>query len=69
MAISDAQRRAVAKYNAENYDRIELRVNKGKKQIIKDNAASQNMSLNEYVNAAIDEKIERDNGHAKPENG
>ena len=61
MAISDAQRRAVAKYNAENYDRIELRVNKGKKQTIKDYAASQNMSLNEYVNAAIDEKMERDN--------
>ena len=61
MAISDAQRRAVAKYNAENYDRIELRVNKGKKQTIKDHAASQNMSLNEYVNAALDEKIARDN--------
>lgn len=60
MAISDAQRRAVAKYNSENYDRIELRVNKGKKQTIKDYAASQNMSLNEYVNAAIDEKMERD---------
>ena len=60
MAISDAQRRAVAKYNAENYDRIELRVNKGKKQTIKEIAASQNMSLNEYVNAAIDEKIARD---------
>lgn len=65
MAISDAQRRAVAKYNAENYDRIELRVNKGKKQTIKDLAASQNMSLNEYVNAAIDEKIERDNAAAE----
>ncbi len=61
MSISDAQRRAVAKYNAENYDRIELRVNKGKKQAIKELAASQNMSLNEYVNAAIDEKTERDN--------
>ncbi len=61
MSISDAQRRAVAKYNAENYDRIELRVNKGKKQAIKELAASQNMSLNEYVNAAIDEKMERDN--------
>lgn len=60
MAISDAQRRAVAKYNAENYDRIELRVNKGKKQTIKDHAAAVGMSLNEYVNQAVDEKMERD---------
>lgn len=65
MSISDAQRRAVAKYNAENYDRIELRVNKGKKQAIKELAASQNMSLNEYVNAAIDEKMERDKAAAE----
>lgn len=69
MAISDAQRRAVAKYNAENYDRIELRVNKGKKQAIKDHAASQSMSLNEYVNAAIDEKMDHDNAATGDANG
>ena len=31
MAISEAQRRAVAKYNAANYERLELRVEKGMK--------------------------------------
>ena len=31
MAISEAQRRAVAKYNAANYERVELRLKKGKK--------------------------------------
>lgn len=36
MAIrSEAQRKAVAKYNAANYERIELRVDKGQKDIIK----------------------------------
>ena len=35
LAISDAQRRAVAKYNAANYDRVELRLEKGKKEIRK----------------------------------
>ena len=38
MAISDSQRKAVAKYNAANYDRIELRVDKGRKDIIKAHA-------------------------------
>lgn len=55
MAIrSDAQRRAVAKYNAANYDRIELRVKKGKKSEIKAFAESRGQALNEFINDAID---------------
>ena len=55
MAIrSDAQRRAVAKYNAANYDRIELRVKKGKKDEIKAFAESRGQALNEFINDAID---------------
>ena len=61
MAIkSDAQRRAVAKYNAANYDRIELRVDKGQKAIIKDHADKQGESVNSFVNRAIKETMERD---------
>ena len=61
MAISKAQQKAVAKYNAANYDRIELRVDKGKKEDVQAHAARHGMSVNAYINAAIDEKIERDN--------
>jgi uncharacterized protein (DUF1778 family) len=62
MAIkSDAQRRAVAKYNLENYERIELRVEKGMKDRIKAHAAEHdNGSVNSFLNRAIAETMERD---------
>ena len=60
MPVSKAQQKAVAKYNAKAYDRIELKVTKGKKDIIKDAAKKHGESLNNYVNMAIDEKLERD---------
>ena len=61
LAISDAQRRAVAKYNAANYDRVELRLEKGKKEITKAHAEAQGESLNAFINRAISETMERDN--------
>lgn len=60
MAVSKAQQKAVAKYNAANYDRIELRVEKGKKETIKAFAESRGESLNGFINRAIDEAMERD---------
>ncbi len=60
MAVSKAQQKAVAKYNAKAYDRIELKVAKGKKDVIKDAAQKQGESLNSFINIAIDEKLERD---------
>ena len=61
MAISEAQQRAVAKYNAANYERVELRIKKGKKILLKNHAQAHGESLNEFVNRAIDEAMERDN--------
>ena len=61
LAISEAQRRAVAKYNAANYDRVELRLEKGKKDIAKAHAEAQGESLNAFINRAINETMERDN--------
>lgn len=61
MTISEAQKKAVAKYNATNYDRIELRVEKGQKDIIKGHAESKGESLNGFINRAITEAIKRDN--------
>lgn len=60
MAISESQRKAVAKYNAANYDRVELRVDKGRKDIIKAHAESKGESLNAFINRAIDETMERE---------
>ena len=60
MAIrSEAQKKAVAKYNAANYDRVELRVEKGKKDEIKAFAESRGESLNGFINRAIDVAMQR----------
>lgn len=61
MALSDAHRRAVAKYNAANYDRVELRLPKGQKEELKAHAEMMgDESLNAFVNRAIRETLERD---------
>ena len=61
MAISEARKRANRKYNEKAYDRIELKVPKGKKESLQAHAAQQDESLNGFVNRAIDETVERDN--------
>lgn len=60
MPVSKAQQKAVNKYMAENYDRINLTVPKGRREIIKAHAETQHKSVNGFINEAIDEKIERD---------
>ena len=53
MKYSDAQKEATARYNRKAYDRINIIVKKGQRQIIKDFAASQGKSLNRFVLDAI----------------
>ncbi len=60
MAISESQRKAVAKYNAKAYDEIKVRVSKGNKDIIKAHAEGKGESINGFVNRAINETMERD---------
>lgn len=60
MPVSKAQQKAVNKYMNENYDRINLTVPKGKKDIIKAHAEAQGKSVNGFINEAIDEKMESD---------
>ena len=56
---SKAQQKAVAKYMKENYDVFQIRMPKGKKEIIKTVAENQGKSVNGFINEAIDEKIDR----------
>ena len=51
---TDAQKEATARYNKKNYDRINVIVHKGKRQEIKDFAASQGKSLNRFICDAIE---------------
>ena len=67
--ISEAQRRAVAKYNAANYDRVELRLDKGRKETVKAHADTQGESLNAFINRAITETMERDTATTADTNG
>ena len=62
MPASKAQQRAVSKYMKENYDEIKVRVEKGQKDIIKAHAEAHSESVNGFINRAIEETMERDNG-------
>ena len=60
MPVSQAQKKATAKYEQQNYDKVLLRLEKGKKDKIKLHAENRDESLNGFINKAIDEKMERD---------
>lgn len=53
------------RYNAKAYDEIKVRVDKGKKDVIKNHAEAQGESVNGFINRAIEETMERD-GHKGP---
>lgn len=57
---SDAQKEATARYNKKAYDRIDVIVKKGQRQIIKDFAASQGKSLNRFICDAIEYQMKKD---------
>ena len=60
MPVSKAQQKAVNKYMAANYDRINLTVPKGKKDILQEHAQSMGESVNGFINRAIDNQISQD---------
>ena len=66
MAISKSQQKAVHKYVKANYDRMELTVPKGRKEIIKAHAEAHSESVNGFINRAIQETMGRDNGVLGP---
>lgn len=60
MAISESQKRAVAKYNAKNYDKICVRIKKGQRDILKAHADKRGESLNGWIVSAIKAKLKQD---------
>lgn len=60
MPASKAQQKAVNKYMAANYDRINLTVPRGQKETIRTHAAARGESVNAFIARAIRETMERD---------
>lgn len=60
MPVSKAQQRATAKYEAKVYDKLLLRLAKGRKDIIQAHATAQGESVNGFINRAIDSQMGRD---------
>lgn len=56
---SDAQKEATARYNKKAYDRIDLIVKKGQRQIIKEFAARQGKSLNRFILDAVEKEMNK----------
>lgn len=57
MTYSDAQKEATARYNKKTYDRIEIKVKKGRKAEIFAYAASKNKSVNQFIVELIDKEM------------
>ena len=57
---SRARIEANNRYNAKAYDRINIAVPKGQKDIIKAHAERKGESINGFVNRAINETMQRD---------
>ena len=57
MPVSKAQQKAVNKYMAANYDRVNVTMPKGKKAEIQALAESRGQSVNAFVNEAIDAAV------------
>ena len=55
----DSQKEATARYNKKAYDRINVIVKKGQRQIIKDFAASQGKSLNRFILDAVENEMSK----------
>lgn len=62
MAVSKAQQASVNKYVKANYDRVNVTMPKGKKEVIKAHVEARGESVNAFIGRAIDETMERDNG-------
>ena len=64
MPVSEAKKRANAKYTAKTYEKATFHFNKGKKEDYKAHAAKLGLSFNAFVVNAIEDAMQRDAGRA-----
>lgn len=57
MAISEAQKRANAKWDSANLDRMSVALPKGKKEAIRAAAALTGESMNQYIGTAVEMRL------------
>ena len=67
MATTKAQQKAVHKYVKNNYDRMELTVPKGSRDIIKVASAKAGQSVNAYIWQAVQDRLNREQAQPEPE--
>ena len=60
MPASAAKLRSIRKWDDKAYDKILLRVPKGKKDLIQAYTQKQGLSLNGFISRAIDEAMQRE---------
>ena len=60
MTVSKAQKAATAKYEAKVYDKVLVRLPRGKKNEIDSHIKPRGESLNGFINRAIDAALEQD---------
>lgn len=58
--VSEAKKRADAKWRAKAYEPVSIQVRKGTRALWREAAEKQGMSLASYIQAAVNEKISRD---------
>lgn len=63
---TEARKEGNKRWDEKNLDRVSLAMPKGKKEDIKAAASSAGVSMNAYIVAAVDEKMERDGFKAEP---
>ena len=66
MPTTKAGQKAVNKYMRENYDRVNIMVPKGRREVWKEFAAKHGLSMNALVNQSVEEKIESDSENQNP---
>ena len=64
--ITPAQRRAVGRYEAANYDKVLVRLPKGDREQIKAAADSAGESMNAYIVGAIRDRMDGGESTQKP---
>lgn len=69
MTVPKANQRAVNKYVKNNYDRINVTMPKGQKEVIQAAAAAAGESANSYINTAIMQRMKRDAGDSQEATG